>query len=59
MTKSQKTKSKEGRRWDGKSRPATDKYKKNYNEINWGNMDEIAEEMKKNYSQDPDNHEYE
>ena len=28
-----KTKDKLGRKWDGKSRPSTNQYKKNYNEI--------------------------
>ncbi len=38
-----------GRRWDGKSRPSTENYKKNYNEITWGNMDEIAKVIKEKY----------
>ena len=28
-----KTKDKLGRKWDGKSRPSTNQYKKNYNDI--------------------------
>ena len=38
-----------GRKWDGRSRISTSKYKKNYNEINWGNLDEITQTMKEDY----------
>jgi len=47
MTKSKTQKRERGRKWDGRSRISTSKYKKNYNEINWGNMDEVANEINK------------
>ena len=46
MTNTKKQNRERGRKWDGRSRMSTSKYKKNYNESNWGNMDEIAQEIK-------------
>ena len=49
MTKSKTQKRERGRKWDGRSRISTSKYKKNYNEINWGSLDEIAKTLKEEY----------
>ena len=49
MTKSKTQKRERGRKWDGRSRISTSKYKKNYNEINWGNLDEISQTMKEDH----------
>mgnify|MGYP003148038818 FL=1 len=49
MTNTKQPKREHGNKWDGRSRISTSKYKKNYNEINWGNLDEIAKTMKEDY----------
>jgi len=35
-------------KWDGKSRVSNDKYRKQYSEITWKNMDEIYKGLMKN-----------
>ena len=51
-------KKEKGRKWDGRSRPSTDLYKKNWNEI-FGNKNVVVTEpsfVSRDYSnEDPDN----
>ena len=35
-------------KWDGKSRVSNDKYRKQYSEITWSNIDEVHKGLMKN-----------